>query len=228
MITFYQNYSIMSMLDVNVYMMKVLIERNTMNSTNVRYPKRENSQKTFNTIVSTAKKLFAMQGYQSTSINEIIQKSKIAAGTFYLYFDDKFALYSYLLDEYRHSIRKEISEAIKHAHTRYEKERLGIRAFLAYAWKDPLAYRIIWESLFVDPKLFKEYYMTFSQDYMKQLFKAHNEIRPHLDLETLSYMLMGISNFVGLQVMFRETLTDMDLDVITNQVMDILKHGMFQ
>lgn len=199
-----------------------------MNLQNIRYPKREKSQKTFDTIVSTAKKLFAHQGYQSTSINEIIQKSKIAAGTFYLYFDDKFALYSYLLNQYRHSIRKEISEAIQSANSRYEKERLGIRAFLAYAWKDPLAYRIIWESLFVDPKLFKDYYMTFSQDYMKQLRLAKDELRPNLDLETLSYMLMGISNFVGLQVMFRETLTPMDLDLITNQVMDILNHGMFQ
>jgi hypothetical protein len=39
--------------------------------------------------------------------------------------------------------------------------------------------------------------------------------------------LMGISNFVGLQVLFRETLTDLDLDRITDNVMKVLKSGMF-
>ncbi|MCR3905866.1 MAG: TetR/AcrR family transcriptional regulator [Tenericutes bacterium] len=201
-----------------------------MNQTNYRLPKRKDGQKTFDNIIETARKLFSKNGYQATSINEIIEKSRIATGTFYLYFDDKFALYSYLLNKYRKSIRKAISEGIKYAETRYEKERLGIKAFLKFAWDDPLAYRIIWESMFADKELFKEYYQTFSHDYVRQLSHAVNdgEVREDIDLETLSYILMGISNFVGLQVLFRETLTDADLDRITENVMKLLKSGMFK
>jgi AcrR family transcriptional regulator len=201
----------------------------TMNQMNYRLPKRKDGQKTFDHIIETAKKLFSKNGYQATSINEIIEKSGIATGTFYLYFDDKFALYSYLLMQYRRSIRKAISEGIHDATTRYEKERLGIRAFLKFAWKDPLAYRIIWESMFADKELFREYYTTFSRDYMRQLSTAVStkEVRDDIDLETLSYVLMGISNFVGLQVLFRDTLTDKDLDHITGNVMKILDAGMF-
>lgn len=201
-----------------------------MDNINYRLPKRKDGQKTFDRIVETARKLFSKNGYQATSINEIIEKAHIATGTFYLYFDDKFALYSYLLNQYRKNIRKAISEGIKGAETRYDKERLGIRAFLKFAWQDPLAYRIIWESMFADKALFREYYESFSHDYMRQLDVAvkHGEVRDDLDLETLSYVLMGISNFVGLQVLFRETLTDQDLDHITNQVMHILKNGMFR
>jgi AcrR family transcriptional regulator len=201
----------------------------TMDQMNYRLPKRRDGQKTFEHIIDTAKKLFSKNGYQATSINEIIEKSGIATGTFYLYFDDKFALYSYVLTKYRHSIRKAISEGIQGAQTRYEKERLGIRAFLKFAWKDPLAYRIIWESMFADKELFREYYMTFSRDYVRQLSSAvnHGEVRDDVDLETLSYVLMGISNFVGLQVLFRDTLTDQDLDQITHNVMKILQDGMF-
>jgi hypothetical protein len=119
-----------------------------------------------------------------------------------------------LLRSYRHSIRKAISESIKNAETRYEKERLGLRAFLKFAWQDPLAYRIIWESLFADKELFREYYETFSKDYVRQLKGAvlNQEVKDDIDLETLSYILMGISNFVGLQVLFRDTLTDKELD----------------
>jgi len=200
-----------------------------MDQVNYRLPKRKDGQKTFDHIIDTAKKLFSKNGYQATSINEIIDKAGIATGTFYLYFDDKYALYSYLLAKYRKSIRKAISEGIHDAHTRYEKERLGLRSFLKFAWQDPLAYRIIWESMFADKELFREYYETFSHDYVRQLNLAvgHGEVRDDVDLETLSYMLMGISNFVGLQVLFRETLTDLDLDRITDNVMKVLKSGMF-
>jgi AcrR family transcriptional regulator len=200
-----------------------------MDQVKYRLPKRKDGQKTFDHIIETAKKLFSKNGYQATSINEIIDKAGIATGTFYLYFDDKFALYSYLLAKYRKSIRKAISEGIHDAHTRYEKERLGLRSFLKFAWQDPLAYRIIWESMFADKELFREYYETFSHDYVRQLNAAvgQGEVRDDVDLETLSYMLMGISNFVGLQVLFRETLTDMDLDRITDNVMKVLKSGMF-
>ena len=96
-------------------------------------------------------------------------------------------------------IRKNISEGIKDAQTRYDKERLGLRSFLKFAWNDPLAYRIIWESMFVDKALFKEYYQTFSKDYVRQLNLSveHGEVKNDVDLETMSYVLMGVSNFVG-------------------------------
>lgn len=200
-----------------------------MNEVNYRLPKRKDGQKTFDQIIEAAKKLFSKKGYLATSINEIIEKSGIATGTFYLYFDDKFALYSYILGKYRKSIRKNISDAIKDVHTRYEKERLGLKAFLKFAWDDPLAYRIIWESMFVDHDLFKEYYQTFSDNYIRQLSHSveEGEVRDDVDLETLSYVLMGISNFVGIQVMFRDTLTEQKLDFIVDQVMLVLRDGMF-
>lgn len=200
-----------------------------MEKMNYRLPKRKDGQKTFNKIINSGKKLFSKQGYQATSINEIIDKAKIATGTFYIYFDDKLALYVYLLHQYRQKIGEAINEAIKDATTRYEQERLGIKAFLKFAWQDPLSYRIIWESMFVDKDIFKEYYQTFSNAYVDKLAVSveTGEVDGHIDLETLSYILMGISNFVGLQVLFRETLTELDLDRIVDQVMYVLKHGMF-
>lgn len=200
-----------------------------MNEINYRLPKRKDGKKTFNHIIDTAKKLFSKNGYSATSINEIIEKSGIATGTFYIYFDDKFALYTYILNSYHKRIRLKLNEAIIDAKTRYEKERLGLKAFLQFAWDDPLAYRIIWESMFVDQQLFKSYYENFSLHYIRGL--AHSveqgEIRDDIDLETLSYILMGISNFVGIQVMFRETLTEQKLDFIVDNVMKVLDLGMF-
>ena len=200
-----------------------------MNKKTYRLPKRKDGQRTFDQIIETGKRLFSKQGYVATSINEIIDEAGIATGTFYLYFDDKLALYSYILLEYHHSIRKHINEKIKNVHTRYEKERLGIKAFLQLAWDDPLVYKIIWESMFIDETLFRDYYVTFSQDYIRSLNHSvdRDEVRDDIDLETLSYILMGISNFVGLQVLFRDTLIEHKLDEIVDNVMKVLESGMF-
>ncbi|MCU0105079.1 TetR/AcrR family transcriptional regulator [Acholeplasma vituli] len=201
-----------------------------MNKDTYRYPKTPSGIKTFNKIVATGKKLFAKNGFQATSINDIIAKSKIAAGTFYIYFDSKLALYLYILDLYRVSIRKASAEATKGMSTRYDIERAGIKAFISYALKDPLAYRIIWESLFVDFDIFKNYYESFADAYIKHLkeFVEKGEIREDLDLETLSYTLMGISNFVGLQVIFKENKDESELNRIIDEAMSILDQGIFK
>ena len=118
-----------------------------------KLPVRADGKKTFNRI-KTAETLFSKQGYFSTSINEIIEKSNIATGTFYLYFVDKKALYLYLVDHYGHEIREAIRLRIKSCKTRYEEEREGLKAFLIYALNNPISYRIFWESMYVDFNVF--------------------------------------------------------------------------
>lgn len=200
-----------------------------MNS-NIRLPKTQVGYKSFYKIIEEAKELFRNKGVSTTSVNEIIEKAGVATGTFYNYFDDKLAVYKYLLDDYSTIIRKRINDAIRTVDTRYEKERIGIKTFLEFAREDKLTYRIIWESLFIDSSLFVNYYTNFSKVYVKQLAAAvkKGEVKEEIDLDTLSFMLMGISNFVGLKVVFKGDVSDEELDNITDQIMYILKNGMFK
>ncbi|MDD4355090.1 MAG: helix-turn-helix domain containing protein [Candidatus Izemoplasmatales bacterium] len=195
----------------------------------IRPPKTKVGEKTFQRIIKTGKRLFARHGYQATSINDIIAKSKVAAGTFYIYFDNKLALYLYLLKEYRHAIRQASSEATRGLKSREEIERAGLKAFIMYVKKEPLAYKVIWESLFIDPKIFQEYYQSFGDSYIFHLrhFVESGEIRNDIDLETLAYILMGISNFVGLQILFREEANETDVDYVVDETMKLLRTGMF-
>ncbi len=194
-----------------------------------RLPKTKVGERSFKKIIKAGKVLFAKDGFQSTSINDIIAKSKVAAGTFYIYFDNKLALYMYLLDEYRVNIRKAAAEATAESHNRYEAEKAGLRAFIKYVKKDPLAYKIIWESLFVDPAIFKEYYSSFAKSYIFHLKKSvdRGEVRADIDLETVAYILMGISNFVGLQIIFNDDSDDVDIDFVVEESMKLLQNGMF-
>lgn len=193
-------------------------------------PKTKIGEKTFDRIIKAGKNLFSEAGFQATSVNDIIAKSKVAAGTFYIYFDNKLALYLYLMDYYKTSIRKASVSAIQGLTTRREIERAGLKAFIQYVRKDPLAYKVIWESMFVDIEIFRQYYQSFAQSYIYHLkqYVKKEEVRDDIDLETMSYVLMGIANFVGLQILFQENPTEAEIDRVVDESMKILNHGIFK
>lgn len=194
----------------------------------VNLPKTKRGQKTLDNIVRSAEGLFFEKGYHATSIIDITNEASIALGTFYIYFKDKYSLYKYLLLSYSHDIRKAIAVDILPTHTRFEAEKIGLKAFLQYIRDHKHVYNIIWESLYIDKKLFIEYYEDFAGRYAHGLAKAQ-KVGEVIDVDTtiLSYFLMGVSNFIGLKyVMFEEDAED-NLDDIVEKVMDILEAGMF-
>ncbi|MDR2828508.1 MAG: TetR/AcrR family transcriptional regulator [Acholeplasmatales bacterium] len=190
-------------------------------------PERQNGLRTYNRIIKTAKTLFSKKGYHGTSINEIISKSKIATGSFYQYFGSKRDLYDYLVKDYRYRIFHTINEKIKGLTKRYDIEYEGIKAYLEFVIKDKLAYQIIWESLFVDNTYFYDYYESFAKSYAEQLIKS-NEIREGLNIEVLSYCLIGISNFVGIQILSKPNILAEDVDMYVKAILDILSTGIFK
>lgn len=65
-------------------------------------------------IVSAAWKLFYEQGYEETTVEEIIEESHTSRGSFYHYFDGKDALLSslsYLFDEEYESLKENIKDS---------------------------------------------------------------------------------------------------------------------
>ncbi|HTQ02735.1 MAG TPA: TetR/AcrR family transcriptional regulator [Polyangiaceae bacterium] len=59
-------------------------------------PKAERRQQ----ILSAARGLFAKRGYHLTTIDDIVAQAGVARGTFYLYFEDKRAIFSDLIDRF--------------------------------------------------------------------------------------------------------------------------------
>lgn len=203
------------------------VERKMYMEEIVNMPKTKRGQATLDKICQAAETLFYEKGYHNTSIIDITNVSGIGLGTFYIYFKDKYLLYKYLLLRYSHQIRKEISTATKDAKTRVEKERLGLRTFLEYMRENKHAYNIIWESLYIDKSLFKEYYDTFAARYSKGMIEAQKAGEViDCDPTVISYFLMGVSNFIGLKyVMFDEE--NKNYDQVVDQVISILEKGLF-
>ncbi|NOZ85780.1 MAG: TetR/AcrR family transcriptional regulator [Deltaproteobacteria bacterium] len=50
-------------------------------------------------VLECASEVFAKKGYHETSVSDIVERARIARGTFYLYFENKRAIFEELLDQ---------------------------------------------------------------------------------------------------------------------------------
>ncbi len=194
----------------------------------VKIPTTRNGKATFKIIVDAAIELFYKQGYHNTTISNITTHSGIGAGTFYLYFPNKLALYKYILNQFQHDIRKTISEKVSNVNGRFEKEKTGIKTFIEYAIKNPHSYNIIWESLYIDKKLFADYYNNFAKRYEIGLRKSIEDGEmSDVDTEIVSFILMGVSHFFGLKVLLDLGTKNYSIDELVEKVMNTIKSGIF-
>lgn len=177
-----------------------------------------------NRIIRAAEIEFGKKGYHNAGINDIARRAKVASGTIYLYFKDKYSLYVHLLTSYGERVRKSIAVSIHDKASREDMERLGLLSFLEMVQKNPQMYKIIWESLHINPELFAEYYENFALRYKRQFEHAPEQITP-MDLTVLSYALMGVANFIGLKYVFFDKHSD--LEQVVDEVMKFYRHGMF-
>ena len=196
-------------------------------SKGINLPKTKLGLAKMNKLLDAAEELFTKNGFHDTSISDICKSAGTAVGTFYIYFETKTDVYRYLMWKYQKQIKTLLADSIKGCSTRFEMEREGIKCFVKFAIKTPNVYNIIWGSLSIDQNLFIDYYSSFAVSYTKALSKESNEVEI-TDPTTVAYMLMGISNFVGLRAIF-ETMNDDDIDrLIDETVMPVLSNGIFK
>lgn len=195
----------------------------------INKPLTKRGQKTYEALLKAATSLFHTKGYHETTIADIATDAGVSVGTFYIYFNDKYSLYRHVLLDFGHAIRTRIALAIKNSATREEAEREGMKAYIKYIRDYPYAYTVIWQSLQVDKQLFADYYTDFAARYVKGLKEAGDEVISK-DLLTLSYALMGIANFVGLQVNMLEPnlKSDEAIDHLVDNLFDSFKQGLFR
>lgn len=199
--------------------------------TGINKPLTKRGQKTFDALVNSAISLFHTRGYHQTTIADIAGEAGVSVGTFYIYFTDKYCLYRHVLLELGQIIRSHTTKAIQAAKTRREAERAGIKAFIKYIRDYPHIYTVIWQALQVDKTLFVNYYTDFAARYQRGLNEAFKKGEiPETNFQTLSYALMGISNFVGLQVTMLEPnlKSDETIDNLVDDLFDTLEQGLFR
>lgn len=151
-------------------------------------------------LLNAAEIEFGTRGYHGASVSSITQRAEIAQGTFYLYFRSKEEMFLTLVRDIGHQLRAHSAQAIARAGNRMEAERLGLEAFFQFTTKHRGLYRIVQESQFVDPQIFREYYERLAEGYTAALEKAarSGELAKG-DAATRAWAMMGISHFLGMR-----------------------------
>ena len=151
-------------------------------------------------LLDSAESVFGELGYHDASIVKLAESAGVAAGTFYLYFDSKRAIFDQLMIDLNRRVRQAMKESSSKGATRVEAELLGFDAFFRFTADHPALYRIIRQAEFVSPEMLRYHYDRLSKGYIEALNAAveAGEIGP-LDTEVAAYALMGLGELIGMR-----------------------------
>ena len=151
-------------------------------------------------LLDAAEDVFGELGYHDASIVKVAEAAGVAAGTFYLYFDSKKAIFDELVRDLNRRVRHAMKEASSQGGTRLEAELLGFEAYFEFTSSHPALYRIIRQAEFVSPEMLRYHYDRLSAGYIDALAAASEsgEIGP-LEPEVAAYALMGLGELIGMR-----------------------------
>jgi len=158
-------------------------------------------ERTRSRLVAAGEDVFGLRGYDDSSIAEITRTAGVAQGTFYLYFDGKRDLMRAVVEERGHELRSTLARATADVVGRVAKEQAGFAAFFAWMARHRGLYLIVRQAEYVDGGVYRGWYRQLAEGYAEALRLAidDGEIASVDDVETLTYALMGIGDFVGLR-----------------------------
>jgi AcrR family transcriptional regulator len=151
-------------------------------------------------LLDAAESVFGEHGYHEASVVKVAEAAGVAAGTYYLYFDSKKAIFEELMRDLNRRIRRAMSEGAAQGTSRIESELLGFEAYFRFTAEHPALYRIIRQSEFVAPEMLRYHYDRVAEGYVAALEKAMEtgEVG-QLDPEVTAYALMGLGELVGMR-----------------------------
>ena len=193
----------------------------------VHVPKTKQGMSKIRLLLQAAETLFASRSFFEVSVSDICKEAHTAVGTFYIYFDSKTDIYRCLVDRYKRQIKHVLAESIAGCTNRAEMEREGIKCFVRYAVENPNVYNIVWGSLAVEKEMFEEYYVSFAESYARALHRSGEQLNVD-DVTTTAYLLMGITNFLGLRAIFERMDEAKINEALDKAVMPILEKGLFK
>lgn len=188
-------------------------------------PKTARGERTLAKLLDAAEAEFGEVGFHEASVGSVAKRAGVAAGTFYVYFDSKEAIFEALVEHMGRRTRRFIAERVAGATDRLQAEKAGLAAFLEFCREHADLYRIVMESQFVTPKAYRAYFESFAEGYRRNLkaAAAAGDIRPG-DAEERAWALIGLSVFLGLRYVIWEP--EAPVDRVVEHAFDFLAHGL--
>jgi AcrR family transcriptional regulator len=179
-------------------------------------------------LLTAAEHLFAERSYRRASVADICARAGIATGSFYAHFNSKADIFAAVVRAINSDLRAAMAAALEHAPAdQRSRERAAFGAFFEMLSRRPWIDRIVRESEFVDPGLFREYYERLARGYARGVRHAQlaGEVDARYDPEVIAYIYTGIGNFVGMRWADWTAGGQVPVDVV-DDVLELLARGL--
>jgi AcrR family transcriptional regulator len=179
-------------------------------------------------LLAAAERLFGERSYRQTSVADICASAGIATGSFYTHFRTKPDIFAAVVRRINADLRAAMGTAIEQADDNQRaRERACFRAFFDMVSRRPWIDRIVRESEFVDPGLFREYYERLARGYARGVRRAQlaGEVDTDYDPEVIAYLYTGMGNFIGMR-WADWTAGNQVPDDVLEDLLNVLAHGL--
>jgi AcrR family transcriptional regulator len=181
-------------------------------------------------ILSAARDVFARRGYHQTTIDDIVAEAGVARGTYYLYFEDKRAVFADLIDRFFNQISMAIQRIDTQDATRPVSKQAwdNIRAIMGLALKERSMTKILFDAVGID-SAFDRKLSTFYDAVVQLLTESLKEgqtlgIVRDGEPRVLAYLTLGALKELLYQAVILG-LAEESADVLTQQLYEFVSEG---
>ena len=153
-------------------------------------------------LLTAAEELFGERSYHRTTVADICARAGMATGSFYSYYGSKAEIFAAVVRAINTDLRQAMKAVLEHTEgDQRARERASFRAYFDMLSQRPWIDRIVRESEFIDPGLFREYYEHLARGYARGVRAAQmaREVDARYDPEVIASAYTGIGNFVGMR-----------------------------
>jgi AcrR family transcriptional regulator len=179
-------------------------------------------------LLAAAEMLFGERSYQRTTVAGICARAGMATGSFYAHFGSKAEIFAAVVRRINADLRMAMRTAIEQAGPgQREIERASFRAFFDMLSTRPWMDRIVRESEFVAPGLFREYYEHLVRGFARAVRQAQlaGDVDARYDPEVVGFMYTGIGNFLGMR-WADWTVGGQVPDDVLDDLLEVLRRGL--
>jgi AcrR family transcriptional regulator len=200
-------------------------------------PRKSRSKGTFSKserrqqILFAARDVFAKRGYHQTTIDDIVAEAGVARGTFYLYFEDKRAIFSDLIDRFSNQVSMAIQRIVADDAARPVEKQVwdNIRAIMGLALSErSMTKMLLTDAVGIDPA-FDRKLSTFYDAVVQLLTESLKEGQTlHIvrsgEPRVLAYLTVGALKELLYQAVTLG-LAEESADALTQQMYTFLSEG---
>ena len=183
-------------------------------------------------IIRAAIKVFAKKGFFNARISDIAKEAKVADGTIYLYFKNKFDILISVFDQEVGKLTSQIIPLLKDVHDPKLKLKIFISKHLEEMKKNRHLAEVIHIELRQTNKLIREYrknefnkYLAIAGEIIRE-GQEQNVFRKDIDTELIQQILFGSLDEVS-RVWGPSNPTDKEfsIELVTEQISNLFQHG---